>query len=472
MRAVRVAIVSLFTIAFAACSHQAGGDGTPPLASGASGALTAPDAASVGTIRTRNTAGRIGLAQIFDYFPSTGTAMTSTQIQSDASRYDMVWGSFNPNPWRYGSSSVSVSRYYIPEEDNTILSQHNLTWWKANHPDWILYACDASGNPTQQYAYTPGVGFADVVLDIHNPAVVNYQIRQSLAPYAIAHNYTSLAIDQVIFKNVLVGGNPKLGQSIISGYYGCGIYQNGSFVRRYTGPNDPQFTTDILNWVKTARSILTSDPTIGPKHLALFVNHPQGSTSNANEQALYANVDGIIDESAFSDYGAYQQQSKAGIFLAKVNYMKYLQAHNVTPIMIDKFAQDGATVTSNQLEYSIATYLMGNEQSADLEVVGNNGKGYGYGAEQWHQEYATPIGAACGEMYGGASYDSANPQIYYRRFAGGISVVNSGSLPRASETATLPTNHTYTDIEGRPVSNPLTVNSNDAYVLTTTNGCN
>jgi hypothetical protein len=74
-------------------------------------------------------------------------------------------------------------------------------------------------------------------------------------------------------------------------------------------------------------------------------------------------------------------------------------------------------------------------------------------------------------MYGGASYDVNNPQMYYRRFAGGLVVVNSGSLPRASETATLPANHTYTDIEGRAVTNPLTVNSNDSYVMTTTNGC-
>lgn len=470
MRVVRIAIITALTFALAACAHQSG-DGTPPLATGAGSVQTSPGSMPA-SIRIRSTAGRIGLAQIFDYFPSTGTQMTATQIQQDASRYDMVWGSFTPNPWRYGSSSVSVSRYYIPEEDNTLISGHSLTWWKANHPDWMLYACDANGNPTQQYAYTPGVGFADVVLDIHNPAVVDYQIRQSLAPYAIAHNYTSLAIDEIVFKNFLVGGNPKLGQSIISGYYGCGVYQNGSFVRRYTGPNDPQFVTDILNWVKTARNILTTDPTISPKHLALFVNHPQGSTSNANEQQLYANVDGIIDESGFADYGAYQQQSKAGIFLSKVNYMKYLQAHNVTPIIIDKFAQDAATVTSNQLEYSIGTYLMGNEQSADLYVVGNNGKGYGYGAEQWHPEYATAMGAPCGEMYGGASYDSANPQIYYRRFAGGLVVVNSGSLPRASETATLPANHTYADIEGRPSPNTLTVNSNDAYVMTTTNGCN
>lgn len=471
MRASGLVLVAVLAVFSAACSQQSSTE-TPPLSPDAS----VPSGPSLGvsspqSIRIQSTAGRIALAQIFDYFPTTGTGMTSTQIEQDSSRYDIVWGSFYPNPWRWSNPATLASRYYIPEEDNVIISQHSLSWWKTNHPDWMLYACDPNGNPTMEYAYTPGVGFADVVLDIHNPAVVDYQIRQSLAPYAIAHNYNALAIDQVIFKNILIGGNPKLGQSKIPGYYGCGIYQNGTFVRRYTSPTDPQFTADILNWVKTLRSILTSDPVIAPHHLALFVNHPQGSLSNTNEQQLFANVDAIIDESGFSDYGTYQAQNKAAIFYSKVAYMKYLQAHNVPPIIIDKYAQDGATVTSNHVEYSIATYLMGNEQSAHLFVVGGNGAGYGYGAEQWHSEYNTKIGLPCAEMYGGASYDVSNPQIYYRRFAGGISIVNSGSLPRTYEYATLPPGHTYTDIEGRPVTNPLAVNSNDAYVLTTTNGC-
>jgi hypothetical protein len=50
-------------------------------------------------------------------------------------------------------------------------------------------------------------------------------------------------------------------------------------------------------------------------------------------------------------------------------------------------------------------------------------------------------------------------------------VVNSGSLTRPSEIAHLPTNHVYQDVFGRVVTNPLIVNSADAYVMTTTNGC-
>lgn len=419
--------------------------------------------------RIRNTTGRIGLAQIFDYFPTTGTQMTTSQIDADATRYDMVWGSFTPNPWRTSRYTLP-SRYYIPQEDSYLISAHSLSWWQANHPDWILYACDPSGNPTTQIAYNPGVGFPDVPLDMHNPAVLNYQITQSLLPYAINHNYTAVAIDQVIFQNIMVGGNPELGQKVIAGYYGCGVYQNGTFVRRYTGPKDPQYTADLLNWIATLRSTIKTQ--FASRNPAIFVNHPAGSLSDPNELQLISNIDGNINEVGFSDYGNYQQQSKAPIFLSTVNYMRYLQSKGVASIIIDKFQPDGATVTTNHLEYSIATYLTGNEGLADLFVVGSNGQGYGYGAEQWHQEYTTQMGAPCGPFYGGPAYDKNNPQIYYRRFAHGMVIVNSGSLPVTSEKATYPSYLPWTELEKRPLANPLSVASNDAYVLLTTgNGC-
>jgi hypothetical protein len=58
-----------------------------------------------------------------------------------------------------------------------------------------------------------------------------------------------------------------------------------------------------------------------------------------------------------------------------------------------------------------------------------------------------------------------------RRYSGGLVVVNAGSLPAAFENAALPANHVYTDIDARPVTNPLPVASSDGYVLQTTNGC-
>jgi hypothetical protein len=120
---------------------------------------------------------------------------------------------------------------------------------------------------------------------------------------------------------------------------------------------------------------------------------------------------------------------------------------------------------------------MGKEQAADLFIgpaSGCCGPGIpdmAYGTEQYYPEYQAPIGTPCGEYYGGGTYDRNNPHIYYRRYTGGLAIVNSGSLPRASELARLPAGKVYTDLEARPITNPLVVNSNDAYVLLTSSGC-
>ena len=408
--------------------------------------------------------GRIGLAQVFDDYPSDGTQMSASQIAADASRYNVVWGSFNPQSWRTGNPQALVSRYYIMEEDNILISGNNLQWWQQNHPDWILYACTSNGTPTHDYAYSPGDGFADVPLNIHNPSVVQYQIN-SLLGFVQANGYNAVAIDQVLFSDFMVGGSPELGQTENTSEYACGTWNaDGTFNMVYTGRNDPTWTQDTLNWVSAAKTAASA------AGLAVFVNHGLGNPSSSNEQALLGMVDGVLDEPGFSDYGSYQSSSLTTYFLTTYNYMEWVEHQGVAFIDIDRFTLGGqTTVTSDQLEYAIGTYLMGNEGNAYLYVNANNGSGYGYGAEQYHQEYATALGPPCNAMY----QDAHNLQIYYRRFENGMVVVNSGGS--GTENATLPANHTYTDLEQRPVSNPLAVSAFDAYVLVliqgSGNGC-
>jgi hypothetical protein len=126
------------------------------------------------------------------------------------------------------------------------------------------------------------------------------------------------------------------------------------------------------------------------------------------------------------------------------------------------------SVTNANVDYSVATYLMGNLQAESLYVS----PAKGYGIEQWHSQYQTAIGAPCGPYYGGPSLDSSNPSIYYRRFANAVVVVNGGSGSNSEVARHLPSGHTYTDLFGRSVASPLTIASGDGYVLMTSNGCN
>lgn len=398
-----------------------------------------------------DTGGRVGLFQEFDRL------MTPGQIQSDAPRYDGVWGASQAQPWLSVHPGMLVSRYFIPQEDRSILSGHDLTWWQANHPDWILYACDSRGSPTHDFAYWAGVNKADVPLDFHNPDVIDYQVRQLNGASAIANGHNALAIDQILFQDTMAGGNPNFGQTVKAGEYACGIWKGGTFVRRYNGVNDPAWAADMVAFVKTARHIVTTDPVLAPYHLKILINHPPGRISDASEQTLFENVDGVLDETGYTHGGEYTLAADANLFKSTTEYLRYAQSRGLAVYIIDQFS--ASDITAQQREYAVAAYFMANEGHAYMYMSPAVG-----GEEHNYPEYGAKLGTPCGAYTGG-------PHIYYRKYSGGLVVLNSGSLPAASERATLPANHTYADLDGRAVSNPLTIASNDGYVLLTTNGC-
>ncbi len=398
-----------------------------------------------------DTTGRVGLFQEFD------REMTTAQIQSDAPHYDAVWGASNPQLWLANHPNIVVSRYFIPQEDRSQLSGHDLTWWQTNHPDWILYACTAAGTPTHDLAYWSGVDKPDVPLDFHNPDVIDYQVRQLNGSNAIANGDNALAIDQIIFEDAMVGGNPNFGQTVKSGEYACGVWHGSAFVRRYSGVHDAAWNTDMVAFVKAARHIVTTDVTLAPHHLKIIINHPLGSVADPNEQALFANIDGIVDERGYSDSGRYQSAADATLFDHTAAYLAYVQKHGLAAFVINYFAD--AAVTPAQREYVVAAYFMSNDGGEDLYITPNTG-----GGEHNFPEYSATLGQPCAQYSGG-------PHIYMRRYSGGLVVLNSGSLPASSERASLPANHTYVDIDGRAVTSPLNVASGDGYVLTTSNGC-
>jgi len=417
-------------------------EGLPTL----SGALPVQqiDAAPDGTMAS--TYGRIGVAHVFDTTPAN--------IDNLRNRFDVVWGSFDPTPWRNADPAALVSRYYILEEDSYEITGRTLAWWEAHEPSWILYACTPRGHLTREVAYTPGVGFPDVPLNISNPAVVEYQVR-SLASYAIAHHYNAVAIDEVLLENVLLGGNPKLGQRIYPGYYACGSWYGSRPVVRYTSKTSSLWAADVLNWIREAHRILASE------HLTMIINHP-ASDLTSTEESLIANVDVLQNETGFTDYGNYTQAVHRGLFNTTVNWMRYVQREGKGVVTVAKFVQD-RPLNASQKEYAVASYMMGSEGKSDLDMTLST-----YSSQAYYSEYNVRLGTPCGEMTNGGS---SAPQIYMRRYTGGIVVLNSGSLPRTYEVARLPAGHVYRDIEGRRVTNPLAVHSSDAFIMRTSDGC-
>lgn len=414
-----------------------------------------------------DTTGRIGLLQVLDAYGRANKQMTTSQIQQEAPDYDSVWGSFFPQTWLGANAGIVLSRYYLPFEDEALISGNNLAWFQQNHPDWILYGCDSNNNPTQDYAWS-GTGFPnDVPLDIHNPDVVAYQMS-TLKAFLTQNGYRALAIDNAVFENYLISPNQELeGKSPQKGWYGCGIYQNGQFVRRYTGPldnrNDATFNGDLLNWIQQARVNL------GPMGIKIIVSHPPlGFSPDSNEQAMFNSIDGLMDENGFTHYG--QPLGQSGV-AQTLNWMNLLQSRHIAFFATDYWCLNGTApnglacpsdpsqMPAWEVDFSLASYALGNNGGADLFISPQGGAQYTFRPEYRTARYGSP----CGSF-------TQSGAIFTRDFTKGFAVINTGG---SAQAVNLPS-HTYADVEGRAVSNPLTVAASDGYLLMrtdNTSGC-
>jgi hypothetical protein len=289
----------------------------------------------------------------------------------------------------------------------------------------------------------------NIPLDVHNPAVVQYQIR-AMAQYAHRIGYHSLSIDEATFWQADQGAG--------SGSYGCGIRKNGTFVRRYTGITDPNWAADVVQWVQIAHHMLTTDPVLSTYHLKLTVNHPANHLT-AQETTFLANVDADLDETGYMDYGRPTKNTPSTVTM-RTDWAMYAQQHGVAIMMNANWGR--LTLGTPQYDYSVATYLLGNLQAESLYAA----QGNQYGTETYRSQYSTNIGAPCGSYY----KDPSNPNLFYRRFVNAVVAVNAS--PTSSQVAHLPSGHTYRDLFGRSAAGTMSIAPEDGYVLLTSNGCN
>ena len=146
--------------------------------------------------------------------------------------------------------------------------------------------------------------------------------------------------------------------------------------------------------------------------------------------------------------------------------MEYAQSQGKAFFLADDWNQQNDAPTLHELDYSLATYMMGKEQAAALYV----GKNDMYGKENYYSQYDVAIGRGCTPMYGGPNDPHyLGEKIYFRKYTGSLAIVNVS--PRDSYRITLP-KPSYTNIEGGTVYSPLRVAPNTGYVLLTSNGCN
>jgi Hypothetical glycosyl hydrolase family 15 len=362
----------------------------------------------------------IHLFLAFDYHVSNPAAV--------ANRYDFVWGARIDHVanFRAGNPDIFLS-YYIPFQDDwgtftNNSATHDLAYWKATHPDWILYKCDRT-TPADQPDHT------NVPFDFADPAVVSWQV-QTYAQQASTSGYNAIAADNLDLEN----------------YSGaCGAYKNGKWVQLYTGqPNDPQWRADIITWVTRMQYALHH-----LKHpLALIVNLGLGKLSPNNPQVrqVLNNVDGISDESGFTDYGFGYLTDNS--WFQKIQWIESMQEQSKLVYIVNQFP----SVNRAEIQWALASYLMCKEHAAALFISTIQG----YGGDSWYSEYNAQIGAPLGSMYQAQN-------VYFRNYSHGLSIVN----PSATNTyrVILSSKSSYKDMYGNAVGQALTLPPHTGLVL-------
>ena len=364
----------------------------------------------------------IHLFQSFDYHISDPANV--------AKLYDFVWGAAvnHIQAIRAGNPNIFIT-YYIPfhRESGTFTNPgatHDLNYWKAMHPDWILYKCDR---------VTPAYEFGDpnVPLDFSNPDLVPWQVQTYGLP-ASQSGYDGIAADNVSLQN----------------YFGaCGVYVNGQWRQRYTGEvEDPQWRADVIAWLARMQHALhrLSHP------LALIPNLALGSVppSDPLVQQLVMHVDGVLYEDGFTDNARGDITDNKWVQL--VQFMESVQHQNKPFYVVNQFAS--ASVGSSEIQWALASYLMGKEHTASVFISTYQG----YGGDIRYYGYDAPVGSPTGAMY-------QSQHVYWRNYTGGVSIVN----PSATQTytVTLSVRSHYVDLNGFPVHQQVTLPPHSGLVL-------
>ena len=391
--------------------------------------------------------------QIFD--ERNDNIITIPDAIAHGTRYGAVWGSRLATvvPWQTNNPKNRPLFYTLFDTDAPDPFGQKLPWWQANHPDWILYECDK-----RTIAYIRGL--PEVPLDISNPAVAAYQ-SSVFGTYAEANGYNGIAADVVDLTN----NTGHVG----SGSGGCGVWNaNHTWVKKFSGQStDPRWAAAVGYWATSLQSQLHQFP----RRLALAVNTPPGKYSapvkgnggDPSLRKLFDHVDIELDEAGFSIWGNYVEETP---FENLVGWMEYMQSQGKAFFVSDDWNLQNGPPTIHELNYSLATYMMGKEQAAALYV----GKNAMYGEENFYSQYGAAIGQGCSPMYGGSG-DPHFPgrKVYLRKYTGALAIVNVS--PNTAYLVTLP-KPSYTNIEGGTVHSPLTLEPNTGAVLMTSNGCN
>jgi len=294
---------------------------------------------------------------------------------------DLVWGS------KYPTQPEGVyNLYYYPfdrdRDGGTGGLHHDITWFLANHPDWIEYTCDRK---TPAYEY----GDPNVPLDITNPAVIDYMMQTYIIP-AIEEGYQGIAFDNVDFNN--------------NGYR-CGVWRDGEWV------GQSNYIDNILAWASSMY------PRLHALYASVAMNFPYDVNNPAESDKIYQNLDIAVDERGFTNWGRSKDDYLSGIsWLTNMQALQSLDALGKGFVSINEMPVDFDAVSQAEKQWTLANYLLVKGKYSYIAITGIQE----YGVIFTTPEYSTAIGHALSVMY-------QSQNVYMRDYSNGLAIVNPAS---------------------------------------------
>jgi hypothetical protein len=289
-----------------------------------------------------------------------------------------------------------------------------LSWYKTNHPDWILYKADQTTVP---------IAFGDNLapLDFTNPAVQQYIVSTWTNP-AIAGGFTGIGFDNDLGINYLNAA----GHYSTSGTW-VPLYSGASYDQTYANAQATAFQ-QIVNAVHSA-------------HPSVTVGVNQGNDCTLTQSIMTAGsqyADDTTDEMGFTDGNSYITQNgnsycPNGEWLGVAQWDQHLGRDlgeglfivNQETYPITAYLTDTNSQARFDLQWNLANYLL--VKYSHTYFWWGQSQVYGYTPVPQHEiTTAQAIGSPTDDFY-------ASQSVYMRDFTGGLSVVN----PSASTSYTI-----------------------------------
>jgi hypothetical protein len=292
-------------------------------------------------------------------------------VTAAAPRYDFGWNTRQYNAIIAGNPQFIFGQYASGTQNNW--PSHTLAWYQANHPDWILYACDRT-TPITEYDY------AAVIPDFTNPAVIDDQWAY-LVSIGAGSTLPAVAMDNFAFDNS--HANPSG-----TGYtHACGVWQGGVWVQKFLGlgsyasVEDPPYTDGMIAYAAEMRRRMQASTT---KTLLIVNNDPKVVTGDAaRSAALIAAVDGILMEGG--PFNAGQLSDPRELWLRQIRFIELMQQTPGKAYYTLEIPDTVGTASQPFLQFALASYYLAKGHATGLNIpVNSGGGGYDPGTLGWY----------------------------------------------------------------------------------------